>query len=286
MIGLRDIKASQHGREIGECIYCGARDGPLSTEHAIPFGLNGPWTLRKASCEECAQITHRFERDVMRSLWPEIRNVLAMQSRSKAGRSHSLPLVLMREGAREEVQIPRTEYPTYLATPLFPPPACRWSAKPVKGVFGNLGMVHVCGPTFQEAITKYPGADFVGVRANFSAECFARMIAKIAFCAAISALGIGALSHTPIKKVILGIDPHIGYWVGGWWEESVNNTGGGLHEIRLVCTQPGSHIHAFVRLFAQFGAPEYHVWFGPADPQFVASSAWPAEWKVRSTGAR
>jgi hypothetical protein len=45
-----------------------------------------------------------------------------------------------------------------------------------------------------------------------------------------------------------------------------------------MCSQPGSQIHAFVRLFAQFGAPEYHVLLGPADPAFVASSAWPSVW--------
>jgi hypothetical protein len=41
--------------------------------------------------------------------------------------------------------------------------------------------------------------------------------------------------------------------------------------------QPGAEIHAFVRLFAQFGAPEYHVMLGPADPTYVASSDWPAQ---------
>lgn len=37
---------------------------------------------------------------------------------------------------------------------------------------------------------------------------------------------------------------------------------------------PGSLIHAFVRLFAQFGAPEYHIVLGEADPTFVASNEW------------
>jgi hypothetical protein len=104
-------------------------------------------------------------------------------------------------------------------------------------------------------------------------------VAKIAFCAAISALGLGAFTHTPIRKVILGADPCIGYWVGSWYGESVNGTHGGLHEIRVKYNVPDSHIHVFVRLFAQFGAPEYHVVLGPADPDFVASSGWPSTWK-------
>ena len=103
------------------------------------------------------------------------------------------------------------------------------------------------------------------------------MVAKIGLCAAVSALGLGPFTNTPIRKVILGSDPHIGYWVGSWWGDPVNGTHGGLHEVRVVCSQPGSQIHAFVRLFAQFGAPEYQVLLGPADPAFVASSAWPLD---------
>jgi hypothetical protein len=45
-----------------------------------------------------------------------------------------------------------------------------------------------------------------------------------------------------------------------------------------VLSEPGKEIHAIIRLFAQFGAPEYHVMLGPADPTYVASSAWPAQW--------
>src|SRR5271155_4182471 len=100
---------SPNSREIGECIYCGERDRPLTTEHAVPYGLNGPWTLLRASCEKCAKITHQFERDVMRSLWPEIRNVLAMQSRRRNQRSPTLPLVIQRQGVTENVQVPRSE---------------------------------------------------------------------------------------------------------------------------------------------------------------------------------
>ncbi len=276
--GIVDNHVSVNGRDVGECIYCGERDKALGTEHAVPYGLNGPWTLRRASCDTCAKTTTQFEHDVMRRLWPDVRNVLAMQSRRRDKRPATLPLVVQRDGIEEVVQVPRTNFPTYLVTPLFPPPARLWSSTPVKGVFGNLDMIYLCGPTFKEASKDYPGADFVGGHTNISAEDFARMIAKIGFCAAVSALGLGPFTSTPIRNIILGSDRCIGYWVGSWWGDSINGTHGGLHEIRVMCSQPGSQIHAFVRLFAQFGAPEYHVLLGPADPSFVASSAWPSVW--------
>jgi hypothetical protein len=141
-----DIPAPLDARKIGECIYCGARDGRLSNEHAVPYGLNGPWTLLEASCDTCATITHRFERDAMRSLWPHVRNVLAMQSRRRHKRSLTLPLLVQRGGVMEVIQVPRSEFPTYLPTPIFPPPAKFWIRKPVSGVFANLELIHITGP--------------------------------------------------------------------------------------------------------------------------------------------
>jgi len=84
-------------------------------------------------------------------------------------------------------------------------------------VFANLDLIRLGGPTLQQASQDYLGADFIGAHANFSAEYFARTVAKIGFCAAVSALGIAAFTHTPIRKMILGSDPCIGYWVGSWW---------------------------------------------------------------------
>lgn len=281
MQGLVDSYVSLQGREVGECIYCGQRDAPLGTEHAVPYGLNGPWTLLRASCDACAKITTRFEHEAMRRLWPDVRNALAMQTRRRDKRSTTLPLVVLRDGVRETVQVPRNRFPTYLTTPLFPPPAVFWSNRAVRGVFANLEVIHVCGPTFEEASKEYPGIDFLGMHINFSAEEFARMLAKIGFCAAVASVGLGAFTNTSIRKVILGTDQCIGQWVGSWWENPINSTSGALHEIRVVLTEPGAQIHAIIRLFAQFGAPEYHVMLGPADPTYMASDYWPTQWAER-----
>lgn len=126
----------------------------------LPYGLNGPWTLLKASCGKSAQITGHFEHDVMRSLWPDLRHALATQSRRRDKRPPTLPLVVMRNGVRETLQVPRTEYPTYLTTPLFPPPAKFWSHEPVRGVFTNLDTIHLAGPTFRQAKRTLPRCRF------------------------------------------------------------------------------------------------------------------------------
>lgn len=121
-----------NARDVGECIYCGTHDEPLRKEHAVPYGLNGPWTLLRASCDACALITQRFERDTLRSLWPSVRNVLAMQTRRPREREKTLPLVIERAGAQEVVQVPRAEFPLYLPTPVFPAPGVVAGNKPPK----------------------------------------------------------------------------------------------------------------------------------------------------------
>jgi len=88
----------------------------------------------------------------------------------------------------------------------------------------------------------------------------------------VSALGVEPFVTSPIKAVILGHDEHIGHWVGCWEQEEINPPVG-LHALRVVCS--GVTIHVILRLFAQFGAPEYHVVLGLADPSFVASDKWP-----------
>jgi hypothetical protein len=215
----------------------------------------------------------------MRSLWPDVRNALAMQSRRRDKRSPTLPIVVERAGVRETLQASRAEFPIYLPTPLFPPPAVLWSSKPIRGVFTNFDTIHIAGPTFKEASQRYPGANFVGAHTNFSPEDFARTLAKIAFCAGVHALGIGAFTHTPIRPIILGSDPCISHWVGSWHGAPVNETNGGLHAIKVQCSMPNSVIHVIVRLFAQFGAPEHHVVLGQAEPTFVASDGWPSIWR-------
>lgn len=66
---------------VGQCIYCGTSQGKLSDEHLVPYGLNGPWVLRQASCAVCANSTSRFEMDVLRGLFPSARAAFGMKTR-------------------------------------------------------------------------------------------------------------------------------------------------------------------------------------------------------------
>ncbi len=220
----------------------------------------------------------------MRGLWPDVRNVLAIQSRRPEKRSRTLPLTVQREAITEVIHVARSEFPTYLTTPMFPPPAILWRNQPIReirGVCTSLDVIHLAGPSLKDASQRFPGATFVGKRTTFVPEDFARTLAKIGFCAAVYALGLGRFGQTPIRKVILGAEPCIGRWVGSWHGRLINQDESGIHAIKVMAS--GTVVHVFVRLFAQFGAPEYHVVLGPADPAFVESEEWPWPVADRST---
>ncbi len=137
----------------------------------------------------------------------------------------------------------------------------------------DLRFLHVAGPSFEEVARHYGGAEFVGARVNFAPEYFARTIAKVAFCAGVYA-GFAPFRQTPFRRAILGEDGCLGHWVGSWTGTPMNEPTG-LHAMQIRAS--GTDLHVVLRLFAQFGTPEYHVALGPADPDFANSEAWP--WK-------
>lgn len=262
-----------NARHVGECIYCGVTDEPLDKEHAVPYGLNGPWTLLCASCHACSNLTHRFERDTLRGLLSAVRPVLKMQSRTRKHRPRTLPLVVESRGIDKTIHVSLEDFPLYLPTPMMAPPGRITGAPLSLDVKADLQFIHVAGPSFEE-VAKRLGADFVGARLTFSPHQFARTLAKIGYCAAVYALGVAPFRASPLRPVILGKDSNVGAFVGGWTFDPIDQPKG-LHAMQVRAS--GSDVHVALRLFAQFGAPTYHVVVGEADPAFVASDDWP--WK-------
>jgi len=268
------LAVPKNARDVGQCIYCDTSEEPLGKEHAVPYGLNGPWTLLRASCRRCADITHRFERDSLRGLFPAIRAVLGMQTRRPSKRPRILPLVLESRGVQRTVQVPLTDFPLYLPTLRLPQPGAVTGDFMAQGVSVKMDFIHVAGPSFAAVSHRYTDVDFVGARLTFFPEEFARTLVKIAFCAGVYTLGLAPLRQSPIRQIVLGQDRDVWHWVGSWTGDPMNEPKG-LHAMQVRAS--GSDIHVILCLFAQFGAPEYHIVLGAADPEFARSDAWP--WK-------
>jgi hypothetical protein len=188
-----------------------------------------------------------------------------MQTRRK--RPATLPLVLESKGVQRTIQIPLAEFPLYLPTPYLPPLAVITGGPVTQDVYVDVKFIHITGPSFSDFSQLYPDVEFIGACLSFSPHLFLRTLAKIAFCAGVYTLGLAPLRQSPLRQVILGTDRDPWRWVGSWTGEPMTEPKG-AHTIQMHAS--GSDIHVILRLFAQFGTPEYHVVLGEADPELEA----------------
>jgi hypothetical protein len=264
-----DFFASQNARRAGRCIYCGRSSGKLSREHVVPYGLNGPWVLLDASCAACARVTAQFERTVLQELWPMARHILGLQTRRKRDAKQPWPIVIERGDRQEEVLVAPDQCPLYLPSPRLRSlrdPSTSEDPDPM------LEFRHIAGPTLQQTGSSHD-AEFVGARLRYRPHDFRRLLAKVGVCAVVYSLGLEPLADSALPAAIVDEASTFDSIVGAWAGKPVNPSGGGLHEMRVKTT--GRDLHVIVRLFAQFGAPEYHVDLGAANPAFVDSERWP-----------
>ena len=180
--------------------------------------------------------------------------------------------MLESKGVQRTVHVPRTDFPLYLPAPRLPQPGAVTGDSLAQDISVKMDCIHVAGPSFASVSHRYTDVDFVGARLKFSPEEFARTLAKIAFCAGVYTLGLAPLRQSPIRQVILGKDRDVWHWIGSWTGDPMNESKS-LHAMQVRAS--GSDIRVILRLFAQFGAPEYHIVLGAADPECVRSDSWP-----------
>ena len=246
---------------VGRCIYCGTTDEPLHAEHIVPFCLGGSWILYKASCPDCEKVTREFECCVTSEQTLGIRTVENLPTRRKASRPKNLPLKVRKAGQEETIDCPIDMYPVSLALELYGPPACidKRSCKRGIGVQG-IGTVNPPEKLMKRLrdVFQVDGCSFT---ISLQGLTQARLLAKIALGFAVAGYGPRVIEHAYIRKAILGKSEDIGKWVGciGPPPAAANVS----HEVKLGIGRD-NNIHAFIRLFARYGTPEYLVVVGPA----------------------
>lgn len=255
-------------RVVGACIYCGAGpapDAPLGDEHVVPYGLSGEWVLRDASCPSCADVTSNVERDVLRNALLPLRAKLGLRTRRKRERPATLPLVARcGDGPDAEhvtLHLPAAEHPGTVFFPRFPPAAALRPRASYGGGTDVLGSYLFYAERERLARLRAElGAATFTARATFKPAAFARTVAKIGYAFAVACVGLDALedavAEVPARPVVLGHTADVSRWVGGDWSAPVNPAEG-RHAVTL--TQVDGWLTAFVRLFAGYGAPEYHA---------------------------
>jgi hypothetical protein len=234
------------------CIYCGS-SSDLRDEHIIPYGLEGDLVLRRGSCRSCEARTSRIERRVLRASLLAGRTALRMRSRHKANVPETLPLIEVDGDGNESIrQVIVAEHPTYISLPTFEPPAIlRGADSPNLQVTG--AWTQWVGETTLAAASPRHRAAKVGVEVSVDVYAFARLLGKIAH-GFVAAADLGPV-ETPLPAALFAEGESIGWWVGG--APDVTLTREGLHGVGLSFVDDSIHVR--IRLFAQFGGPEYLV---------------------------
>ena len=255
------------------CIYCGSRSD-LRDEHVIPFALDGEYVLRKATCGACADKTSSNELKVLRgALWPA-RTSLQMRTRHKGARPKTLPVIEIDEaGQRRTREVRVTEHPTYIMLPTFEAPALlRGGAIPNLVCTG--AWAHLVGSSTLPALGNELGLEEVGIRLELDIYAFARLLAKIAH-GFVAGAGFDGSIGTELPSAMFAEGELVGWWVGG--APDITLPEAGLHAVGTSLVD--GKIQVRIRLFAQFGGPEYLViagWpMGPteAEPSVSVTSA-------------
>lgn len=247
---------------IGRCIYCGNTDD-LSREHIIPYALGSSATLPRASCERCREITGGFEREVLRGpMWP-VRVISKLRSRNKHRKaSETEPLLVVKDGQEQTVELPLQEYPILLPFLLFSPPAVISASEYTNGIQFT-GQITISFGANPEDVLRKLGATQISITPReLYPVSFARMLAKIAYSYAFAQGALKSIDgESVVLPSILGERDEIGLWVG-IIDSSLVAREGLLHRLALIEDKEHGFLIVNVQLFSNSQTPNYSVILG------------------------
>jgi len=184
-----------------------------------------------------------------------------LPTRRKERMPKTLPLKVTKAGQEETIDCPIDMYPIKLTLELYAPPAYI-DKRPYKKGIGVRGIGTVNPPAkLIQRLRDMFQIDGCSFTISLQGLTQARLLAKIALGFAVAAYGPRVIERAYIRQAILGESEDIGKWVGCISRPPA--AANVLHEVKLGIGRD-NNIHASVRLFAQYGTPEYLVVVGPA----------------------
>jgi hypothetical protein len=224
--------------------------------------------LPQASCKTCAKETARVEQKCAREMLGRFRIQAKLPTRRKKERPTEMLLHLIDEtGRTTTVLAPISDHPPSLVLPKYAQPT----------IFQGIRGVDTYIPRFWSA---YSEEEFAKLRSKFKVTgynlggvhplLFARMLGKIAHATAV----FGMDCFTPLLlDLILGRTAVLTDLVGGLLENHPPEPH--THMLDIALRPSLNLIFVKIRLFAQMGAPIYHVVAGSVTPEVAtAITAW------------
>jgi hypothetical protein len=247
---------------IGECVYCGAVND-LTDEHIVPLALGGNLILADASCHDCATATGKFEQRVLRGFMKDARSAGSFPTRRPKERP--LRLAISREllaGRFEEIEILAQSHPGFLHLPLLKPAGILNGNRASDGTMVQGFETIRFGPD-PSLIAQLLNTEALRVHHRIYAGAFARMLAKIGYCFAISQHGLIPREHVPVLAEISGNSDQPSRWLGSAEFGALVELDNPQHVlatcIKETPNERKEYLVARVKLFSSCGATGYEV---------------------------
>ena len=245
--------------KVGFCVYCGAQDG-LTREHVLPYGLGGDQVLGDASCGDCAEITSRLERRLLRGHWWPYRQFLGLPSRRSGEVIPDLPVTVNRaDGTTQAALLPMGKQSLAMVFDFDPPSVLSGIVRADVPFAPRAGMKLLAESpnTYVADGREYrllPGEQLT-VPVNFDATDLARFLAKVAHCYAVLECGTDACVEYYLPRLVLGDGLGALTYVGGCSEAFAGRAlpGDGLHAMQV--RETGQFLSVCIQLFRDGGDP-------------------------------
>jgi len=244
----------------GACIYCGAKGVRLTDEHVVPLSLGGAHVLREASCDDCADITKKFEQKVARDLWGDARISFNAPSRRKKQRPKYISMPDPGDPAKSTM-LPADMYPAGLVFYKMGKAALLEGLPEDVDLSPFWEMVVIDDDKRRENFLQQNPGKLV-LRFRHVPHEFGRLLTKIGYCQVLTSLDPG--DFRPIcLPYILGTKTNVSYVVGGSLDAQTREPELG-YSLKTVSfgTKERLMLVALVRLYANTHAPAYHVIVG------------------------
>ncbi len=245
---------------VGQCIYCGSNQGPLSDEHVVPYGLSGTFVLPKSSCSRCADETSKLEMRLLRGHWWPYRQFLGLKSRRSKQPLPDLEVTIEHaNGEKTPASLPLAKHSFAMVFRLAPPTV----------LSGRVSKeVPYAAEAFMRTLGPMPGAVRVGgkvhrlepheklnIPVNFYAPDLCRFLAKVAHSYAIYRRGLAACEEYFLPRFVLGEEAGAMTYVGGASSSILGSwlPGNGTHA--LLDRVQGQFLSVYVQLFRHQGEP-------------------------------
>lgn len=256
------IENTVKAEPVGSCIYCGSRD-KLTDEHIVPFALGGRYVLPSSSCEKCAKITSSFEQKVLRGFMLNARTASNMPTRRRKERPKTLTLEFEKEGKREIIGLLPNEHPGLLHLPILEEPGFLTGYKLKEGMTVK-GLETIQFGKNPYLVAHKLNASSIISTTDVDIWAFARLLAKIGYCMAVSSIGLIPREKVPVLPFIMGESKNAPMWIGSSIYQLSVESQKPMHAMGLVLLDiPNTSRKALVariKLFAHSGATGYQVY--------------------------